>query len=123
MKKIAMGLTALLAIAAMPLLLNAAEDAKTLTGEPIDIKCYLGGKSGEAHAGCAEACAKGGAPVGLLVDEAGKKQVYLLIGEGNKDIKALVAGKMGKKVTATGKVTDKDGLKVIAASEIKEAGA
>jgi hypothetical protein len=122
MKKIAMTLSVLLAIAAIPLLAGAQGDAKTLTGEPIDIKCYLGGKSGEAHAGCAETCAKGGAPVGLLVDEGGKKQVYLLLGQG-KDIKELVAGKMGKKVVATGKVTDKDGLKVLAATEIKEAGA
>lgn len=121
MKKIALGISTLLAFAVLPLMASAADAPKTVTGEPIDIKCYMGGKSGEAHASCAETCAGKGSPVGLLTEEGGKKVVYLVMGGGGKDAKDLVKGHMGKKVTATGTVADKDGIKVITVTEIKDA--
>jgi hypothetical protein len=121
MKRSAWTLSALVAFLALPMLSRAADESKSLTGEPVDIKCYLGGKMGEAHAACAETCAKGGQPVGLLVDESGKKVLYLVIGDGQKKAAELVAGLMGKKVTAMGKVSEKDGLKVLTVTEVKAA--
>jgi hypothetical protein len=52
------------------LALAAAEEA-TLQGEVVDLACYIprGDKGkGEAHRECAEMCAQGGAPLGLLLE-------------------------------------------------------
>jgi hypothetical protein len=53
---------------------RAADDAATVTaqGEIVDLACYLprGDKGrGPAHQECAELCAKGGAPLGLLASD------------------------------------------------------
>ena len=46
---------------------KADEKARVITGEILDLSCYLGhGGMGEGHAGCAAKCVKGGAPMGLL---------------------------------------------------------
>ncbi len=99
-----------------------AEDATTLTGEPVDIACYLGGKSGEGHAACAAACAQKGNPLGLAVKGAdGKETLYLAMGGGGKQAKDLLGTVMGKQVKATGVVSEKNGLKVITIASVEEA--
>ena len=53
--------------------------ADTLTGEIIDLACYLPHPEtgrGPGHRKCAETCVKKGLPMGLLTDD---KQVYLLL--------------------------------------------
>ena len=51
----------------------------TLTGEVIDVSCYLQlGKHGAAHKACGQKCAKNGNPIGLLTAEG---CVYLLMAE------------------------------------------
>jgi hypothetical protein len=51
-------------------------DPKTVTGEILDMKCYMtSGSKGEAHKECA-AMLKGGTLMGLLADDG---KVYLLI--------------------------------------------
>jgi hypothetical protein len=53
--------------------------AVTLTGEIIDLSCYLQlGKHGEKHKACGSKCITAGQPIGLLTKEGG---VYLLIDE------------------------------------------
>ena len=56
-----------------------ADDAKSVTGEVVDLMCYLDhGAKGDKHAGCAEKCIKSGGPVGLLTKD---DQLYLVIGD------------------------------------------
>ncbi len=55
----------------------AAQDQVTVSGEVVDLACYLSkGSKGKRHKACAEMCAKKGLPIGVLT-EAG--DVYLLI--------------------------------------------
>ena len=124
MKLFKKSLIAALVLAAMPVF---AEEAKpvdvTLTGEPVDITCYLGGKSGEGHAACATACANKGNPIGLVVNDGEKSTMYLVLGSGGKAAKDVLAAHMGKQVDVTGKASMKDGMHVIAAEAVAEASA
>src|SRR5215831_3676475 len=55
---------------------------KTVTGEILDMKCYMSaGKHGPDHKDCAAMCLKGGSPMGILAQDG---KVYLLI-EGKDD--------------------------------------
>lgn len=82
---------------------------QTLTGEVVDISCYLQlGKTGEKHIDCGSKCARSGQPVGLLT---AKKELYVLMAEehhprrdGQADIRSTMANFMGKQVTVTGMV-------------------
>ena len=70
MKKLALLCCAIAALSLVPLS-GVAQDKEgpvemEVTGEAVDISCYLTGKSGEGHAGCATACVKGGKPIGLV---------------------------------------------------------
>jgi hypothetical protein len=94
-------------------------EEKVLTGEPVDIKCYLGGKSGEGHASCAASCAKNGLPVGFVTGSGDDKVLYLVIGGGGKSAADHLAAHMGKTVKATGKVSDQNGMKVITVSSVE----
>lgn len=97
----------------------SAEDEVTLKGEPVDISCYLSGKSGEGHASCAKSCVQGGKPVGFVTtSDDGEKSLYLVVGGGGKAAKDYVADHMGKIVQAKGTVVEKDGLKILTVSEV-----
>ncbi len=99
-----------------------AEDATTVTGEPVDIACYLGGKSGEGHIACATACAEKGNPLGISVKGAdGKETLYLAMGAGGKAAKDLLSAHMGKQVKVTGVVGEKGGLKVLTIANVEAA--
>ena len=127
MKRTTWSLAALCLLLAIPVLMTARADAqdpkpevKTLTGEPIDIQCYIGDSTrvGAGHATCAASCMERGLPTGLLVaekDKEGKdvKQVYLLLDARGKTLKELVGTSFGKQVKATGQLTTKDGMKVL----------
>jgi len=102
-----------LALLASPFIVTAAIESKTYEGEPVDIQCYLGGKSGLTHAGCAKACAKKGIPVGFVVMEDDKPQLYLVLGEGGKSAEDLLAEHMGKKIKVTGKLEPKEGMNIL----------
>ena len=98
---------------------NAADDEQTLTGEPVDIKCYLTGQSGEGHAGCATTCANNGLPIGFVTGSGDDKVLYLVIGGGGKQAKDHLAAHMGKQVKATGTVSEQNGLKVLTVSSVE----
>jgi hypothetical protein len=101
-----------------------AEDLnRTIAGEPVDISCFLAGKSGEAHAACAKGCAEKGNPLGIAAKDAdGKDVLYLALGGGGKEAKDLLGPVMGKKVKVTGVVTEKGGMKAVTISKV-DAGA
>jgi hypothetical protein len=90
----------------------------TVTGEVIDISCYLQlGKRGEKHIPCGTKCLTNGQPIGLL-DDAG--ETYELFAEqhdprrdGTMDLKATFIPLLAKRVTVTGILTEKKGVKAL----------
>jgi hypothetical protein len=112
-------LTTLLSVAAVGLMfalpVRAQDDTKTITGEVLDMACYLDhGASGEKHAGCAQKCISSGLPVGIK-DADGK--VYLVIGA-HKPLNDELAPLAAKQVTLKGKVVTRDGITLLENAEI-----
>ena len=85
-----------------------AQDKVTVSGEVLDLTCYLshGAKGGE-HRACAQMCAKKGLPIGLLTESG---EVFLLIEDHDKPeaydaLKPLAGGRaevVGKKFSKSG---------------------
>jgi hypothetical protein len=104
---------------AMPGLASAADEKaaagqQSITGEVVDLMCYLDhGAKGDGHKGCAEKCIKGGGPVGLLSGD----QLYLVVGE-HKPMNDELAAKAAKTITLKGKVVERNGMKMIENAEI-----
>jgi hypothetical protein len=87
---------------------------KTVTGEIVDVMCYVDHKaSGENHADCAAKCIKGGGPVGI----ASEGKVYLVVGE-HKPMNDELAEYAGKTVTLKGKVASNGGVTMLENAEI-----
>jgi hypothetical protein len=105
-----LALVAALAFAFLPTLALAQE--KTMTGEVLDLACYIGqGAKGKDHASCARACAKGGQPMGLLTDDG---KVYTLVGN-HDNMKPYESARdlAGAHVEIKGKVHTQGGLEAI----------
>jgi hypothetical protein len=96
--------------------------AVSLTGEVVDTGCYLAhGASGEKHAGCATKCIAGGMPMGLLTADG---SLYLLtLNHDNADPYNKLKGMAAKKVTVTGVVFERAGMKGVDVSAVKLAAA
>jgi hypothetical protein len=98
---------------------GVADDAAqvTLTGEIVDLHCYTArGAKGEEHAGCSNACISRDVPAGFLADDG---TLYLLVNEKPVSVKEKVAGKAGKKVTAKGKVVERNGVKALQLTSVE----
>ena len=104
---------ALVAALAAPLVAQT-----TVKGEVVDVQCAVkkapGGK-GADHAGCAMACAKKGAAVGVMTADA----IYTITGDYTANNNAKLLDFVAKQVEVTGTVTEKDGQKMIAVTSIK----
>lgn len=84
-------------------------NAKTITGEVIDITCYLRHDlKGEEHIKCAAYCAGLGMPLGLLADDSDR--IYLIVPSGHADPKEGVLDHIGKRVKVEGLVHEAGGL-------------
>jgi hypothetical protein len=97
-----------------------ASKARTLTGEVVDVFCYLShGKDGlgKGHAGCAKKCIKGGLPVAIKVGD----QLYLATMASHEPANATLADRAGEQVTVTGTVMEQDGQHLIAVTQIEQA--
>ena len=93
-----------------------AAAAQMVTGEVVDLKCYLDhGARGDKHAECASKCIAGGGPVGLLTAD---KQLYLVVG--GKSLSPQLAPLAGKTLTLTGKLAERNGMKMIENAEIQK---
>ena len=106
------------AVAAEQAAAKAPEKTSAVSGEILDLSCYMGhGGMGEGHAGCAAKCLKGGQPMGLLGSDGA---VYLLFAD-HGDASAYEKAKdlAGKKVEITGDVATKNGLKGITVHGVK----
>lgn len=95
---------------------TASSETKSLTGEVVDLMCYLDhGAKGEKHKGCARKCIEGGGPVGLLSGE----DLYLVVGD-HQPINDKLASKAGETVTLKGKVVERHGMKMIENVELEK---
>ena len=91
---------------------KAAGKSQTITGEVVDLGCYMGhGAKGAAHAECAVSCVANGMPMGLLTD---KGTLYLLTMNHEKaDPFNATKPLAGQMVKITGPVSTKNGVKAI----------
>jgi hypothetical protein len=95
----------------------AADDAKSVTGEVVDLMCYIDHEAkGDKHAGCAEKCIKSGGPVGLLTKD---DQLYLVIGD-HQPMNEELAPYAAKTVTLKGKVVERNGVKMIENAKLEK---
>lgn len=120
--KIAIAATVVAALAFSPCLIAAEHEhstdaaaAKEVTGEVVDMMCYvdhnaMGDKHGEM---CGAKCIKGGGPVGIVSE--GK--AYLVVGE-HKPMNDELAEYCGKKVTLKGKLAERGGIAMLENAEI-----
>ena len=104
-------------------LVIAGEDMEkkeiTLTGEVLDLYCYMQHPEdgqGADHAKCATSCINKGLPIGYLSDGV----VYLIIGSDHKTAADMVAEYAGRQSTITGMLIEHDGIKAIEIMSIKE---
>lgn len=86
-----------------------AQDDITVKGEIVDLACYLSqGKKGASHKSCAQMCAKGGVPMGLLT---ASDELYLLIDDHANPKPYEAAKKLaGTDAEITGKKFVKNGM-------------
>lgn len=91
---------------------EATAPAKSVTGEVVDMGCYLGHEAhGAKHVACATKCINGGMPMGLLTADG---SLYLLtLDHDNADPYNQLKGMAGKTVTVTGPVNERAGMKGI----------
>jgi hypothetical protein len=120
--KVAVAATFIAALAFSPLAIaqehehsgNAAA-SKEVTGEVVDMMCYVDHNAvGEKHGqSCGAKCIKNGGPVGIVSE--GK--AYLVVGE-HKPINDQLAEYCGKNVTVKGKLAERGGIAMIENAEI-----
>src|SRR5256886_10911488 len=88
---------------------------KTVTGEVVDMMCYVDHNAmGEKHGqSCGVKCIESGGPVGIVSD--GK--AYLVVGE-HKPMNTELAQYCGKTITLKGKMAERGGIAMIENAEI-----
>jgi len=94
---------------------NDAGASKEVTGEVVDMMCYVDHNAvGEKHGqSCGAKCIKSGGPVGIVSD--GK--AYLVVGE-HKPMNDQLAEYCGKTITLKGKMAERGGVAMIENAEI-----
>jgi hypothetical protein len=101
---------------------KSASKAITVTGEIVDLGCYVGhGAKGEKHKECASKCIAGGMPIGLLTP---KGKLYILT-PNHDDADAYAKSKdlAASMVTITGTLMERGGVSAIDVTEVKEVAA
>jgi hypothetical protein len=89
--------------------------AKEVTGEVVDMMCYVDHNAvGEKHGqSCGAKCIKSGGPVGIVSE--GK--AYLVVGE-HKPMNDELAEYCGKTITLKGKMAERGGIALLENAEI-----
>ena len=111
----------ILAVAAAAALMASASlfaETKTVRGEVVDVACHTKkapGGHGDSHKGCATACAKKGAAMGIMASDA----VYEIAGDFAANSNAKLLEFVATEVEATGEVTEKDGKKIMTVTSMK----
>ena len=99
---------------------TASSQEQTLTGEIVDVFCYLSHPAeglGPKHADCAKKCIKNGLPVAI---RAGNR-LYLATMADHNPANQQLAELAGQQVTVRGKVTELEGQRLIAISDVQKA--
>lgn len=99
---------------------EAQAGEQTLTGEVVDVFCYLSHGAqglGKDHAGCAKKCIKSGLPVAIKVGD----QLYLASMADHTAANEKLADLAAEQVTVTGNVMEKDGQHLIAITSVEKA--
>jgi len=93
---------------------------KSVTGEVVDMGCYLGHAArGANHISCATKCLAQGMPMGLLTSNG---TLYLVtLDHDNADPYNSLKDMAGKDVTVTGELLTRSGMKAIEATTVKPA--
>jgi len=94
--------------------------AENVTGEVIDLSCYLhhpATSRGATHRKCAETCAKKGLPMGLLTDDG--SVVLLLEDHGNPKAYTDAIGKAADTITVDGDKVTQGGMTGIVVEAVK----
>ncbi len=88
---------------------NGAAKTSEITGELVDMGCYVGHTAkGEKHSECATKCIAGGMPMGLL---SGNGRLFLLtMDHANPDAYNKAKKMAGKRVKISGPVHEKSGI-------------
>ena len=97
---------------------EAAVQEQTLTGEVVDVFCYLShGEEGlgAKHAGCAKKCIKGGLPVAIKVGD----RLYLASMADHTAANERLRDLAAQQVTVRGQVMERDGQHLVAISSIE----
>lgn len=83
----------------------------TVTGEVLDMACYISDNlSGPEHADCAKACIRKGLPVGIKSRDDGR--VYLLVGN-SSSLNDQLADYAAKTITVKGKIRSRNGFAML----------
>ena len=92
-----------------------AAASKEVTGEVVDMMCYVDHNAvGEKHGqSCGVKCIRSGGPVGIVSE--GK--AYLVVGE-HKPMNDQLADLCGKNVTVKGKLAERGGIAMIENAEV-----
>lgn len=98
--------------------MNMAGAQKTVTGEVVDLGCYLGhGARGQKHISCATKCIDQGMPMGLLTSNG---TLYLLtLNHDDADPYNRLKAMAGKTVSVSGTVMTRSGMKAIDVGSVK----
>ena len=120
--KVAVTATFMAALATAPLAIAQEHEhgaeagaSKEVTGEVVDMMCYVDHNAvGEKHGqSCGAKCIKSGGPVGIVSE--GK--AYLVVGE-HKPINDQLADLCGKSVTVKGKLAERGGIAMVENAEV-----
>ena len=120
--KVAATATFITALAVAPLAIAQEHEhsgdagaSKEVTGEVVDMMCYVDHNAvGEKHGqSCGAKCIKNGGPVGIVSD--GK--AYLVVGE-HKPMNDQLAEYCGKTVTLKGKLAERGGVAMLENAEV-----
>ena len=116
---LAPGLIAIAALCRAATLTISAEAGQTLSGEIVDLACYVGhGAKGPDHQKCAQKCAQMGQPMGLLTADG---NLYLLVADHvNPDPYRKARSLAGDQVEIRGGVSEKGGMKALTVDEVKK---
>lgn len=97
----------------------------TLTGEVVDMQCYISGAMGKAtgpdHKECATNCAKGGIPLGILEEKTGNLVLAGQTKNAMKGANEMLKDFIAEKVTVTGRMVEKGGVKLLLISKVVRA--
>src|SRR5690349_16392817 len=98
---------------------HAQQGTSTITGEVLDMACYMKSSAhGDGHKDCAAMCIKGGSPMGILTSD---NKVYLLVENHDKaDAYAEAKKHAGEQVTVTGTISERNGMNAIIADAVKK---